>query len=666
MVLPPHRAETHRPFLLQNRRVADSSDDKPTTPAGAKPLVGASAWGGHASSERDTDDETARSADAALVRAASSIDLRAPRFEERYGYQSALGKGGMGEVHAYLDRRMGRTIAVKVALADPERGAGAQEAFAARFIHEARVQARLEHPAVVPVYDLGLGADGQPYITMKRVLGATMAEIVAQLAEGELEAEGRYSQRRLLTAFSQVCLAVHFAHERGVLHRDLKPANVMFGDFGEVYVLDWGVASTSEPGDASQGQRPGLIIGVAGGGTSGYLAPERIAGERESAPASDVYSLGAILYELLTLQPLNPGKTAQARAVAALNGEQLTPSERAPQRSVAPELDVICMRATAADPEHRYSTARRLHEAIEGYLDGERDDALRTELAKQHAVAALDAADRLLTADGAGGLQERSEVLRDVGRALALDPNNEIARETMVRLLTTPPSEAPAEVIVAQEQAARQRRVWTGRAAIVAYLSLLLYWPFFWWAGVRDMAPLLTYSAMGIAAAAVCAFVVYRRGGTEPWILVAMATSTIAVLSTASLFGPLVLMPAAIATNAAAYVMNLSRRARAITVASAMVAIAGPVVLEWLGVLAPSYRFDDGGMTIIPNAIELSGNPATALLLAAALGSVLTATLSMGHLRSSLDRAERRILMYTWHFRNLAPGNVSLGKPPQQ
>jgi len=639
--------------------VADSSDDKPTTPAGDRPLARDRSedvdTGGDTKVDHDAD------ANAKLLLAAAAVKLRAQFFEDRYEYGSALGRGGMGEVCAFADKRMGREVAVKLALPDPDQDRARREAFTARFIHEARVQARIEHPAVVPVYDLGLTSGKKPYFTMKRVRGLTLKEVLAGLANGDEEITARFTRRRLLTAFSQVCLAVDFAHSRGVVHRDLKPANLMFGDFGEVYVLDWGIAAaTATEAEASAPGRS-AVIGVSGGGTVGYMAPERIAGKDDGSDATDIYALGAILYELLTYRPLNPGPTPQARGVATLEGEQPSPSECAPGLEIPPELDVICMRATALRPGQRYSSARRVADAVDGYLDGVRDEALRAQLAEQYTTAAVEAADRVL--EGEGTIDERSAVLRDVGRALALDPDNELARETMVRLLTTPPRTAPAQVLEEQEQAAASRRMWAGKAAVLAYLSLLLYWPLFLWAGARDWTALLTYSALSLISAGLCYVAAFRRGGKEAWVVAAMLVSTVAVGSTAMLYGPLVLLPAAVATNAAAYAMMVSRPAQILTAVSAIAALTLPLVLDWLGIVAPFYRFEGGEMTILAHSIDLSAASSTAMLFAASVGSVLTGTLTMGALKTTLDRAERQLLMYTWHFRQLAPGTTRTRTP---
>src|SRR5262249_11894390 len=159
---------------------------------------------------------------------------------ERYLPRELLGRGGMGEVRLCRDVTIGRDVALKVVR--PRSGAPTP-VHQRRFVREARVQGQLEHPAIVPVYDAGVDPDGALYFTMKRVRGESLSDVLRALRGGDPKAAQRTSQRRLLTLFSQVCMAVQFGHEKGVVHRDLKPENLMLGDFGEVYLLDWGLAT---------------------------------------------------------------------------------------------------------------------------------------------------------------------------------------------------------------------------------------------------------------------------------------------------------------------------------------------------------------------------------------------------------------------------------------
>src|SRR3954468_18054161 len=243
-------------------------------------------------------------ANTALTEAAESDGDALPFELPPPGYQlgGLIGKGGMGEVIAAQDQRIGREVAFK-----RMRAVHASGDALARFLREARIQARLDHPAIVPVYELGKDAEGRPYFTMKRLAGKTLTH---HLAEKDTP------RQRLLRAFTDVCLAIELAHSRGVIHRDLKPSNIMLGDFGEVYVLDWGVARVMggrkrRPTGAMQADDIDSIDGeqtMTGDmlGTPGYMAPEQMRGEENIGPAVDVYALGAILFEILTHEPLHP------------------------------------------------------------------------------------------------------------------------------------------------------------------------------------------------------------------------------------------------------------------------------------------------------------------------------------------------------------------------
>src|SRR5262245_44190309 len=156
-------------------------------------------------------------------------------FDARYAIGALLGRGGMGEVRVCRDHRIGREVAYKVIKHDPVEGIDE------RFLREARIQGQLEHPAIVPVYDLGVAPDGSLYFTMQRGPGLSLEAVIKALRERDQLLSQRFSMRRLLVAFIQVCMAIDYAHQHGVLHRDLKPPNIMLGLFGEVYLLDWGL-----------------------------------------------------------------------------------------------------------------------------------------------------------------------------------------------------------------------------------------------------------------------------------------------------------------------------------------------------------------------------------------------------------------------------------------
>ncbi|HEY6175991.1 MAG TPA: serine/threonine-protein kinase, partial [Kofleriaceae bacterium] len=247
---------------------------------------------------------TGGDADAAAG-AATHDDSGGPIELAGYEVGELLGRGGMGEVLLGFDEEIGREVAIKrMRRLDP--GAEAET----RFLREAKIQARLQHPAIVPVHELGRDADGRPYFTMKRLAGMTLYQLLGEPLQ------------RLLRAFADVCLAIEFAHEHGVIHRDIKPTNIMLGDFGEVYVLDWGVARVvDEDGSGHPSVRD--IVNVEGEtqvgavmGTPGYMAPEQALGYG-MAPALDVYALGCVLFEILTGEPLHPRGTSGAASAIA-------------------------------------------------------------------------------------------------------------------------------------------------------------------------------------------------------------------------------------------------------------------------------------------------------------------------------------------------------------
>lgn len=288
------------------------------------------------------------------------------QFRDRYETLRVLASGPMAEIRLVRDLPFAREVAMKVLrsrFGSPSRW---------RFFREARVQAQLSHPAVVPVYDLGLDPAGDPYFTMKWVRGLRFDVAFAELHE-EASDEPAFSQRKLLARMAQVCVVLHYAHSRGVVHRDLKPTNVMLGEFGEVYVLDWGLAKVLsevnpryEPiDDASGAMRTsdGSVFG-----TIGYMAPEQLQGNVDRIDArSDVYSLGAMLFQLLAGEPVHRGSAA-VQALSSLETDGARPRERRADLDIPESLDQVCYDATRLDPEDRLATAENMANAIEAHL----------------------------------------------------------------------------------------------------------------------------------------------------------------------------------------------------------------------------------------------------------------------------------------------------------
>ncbi len=593
-------------------------------------------------------------------------------FPVRYQDRAPLGEGGMGIVRAALDRRIGREVALKIV----RPGEGSRGDLKARFLREACVQGQLEHPAIVPVYDLGRDPEGTLYFTMKRVRGQTFERIIDALRAGDAEATRTYTRHKVLSAFASVCHAVAFAHARGVVHRDLKPANVMLGDYGEVYVLDWGLAKvvgaqeprlSTDPPAIESGSDPGARTKAgATMGTPGYMAPEQVRGEEVDARA-DVYALGAILFELLALEPLHPHGTAAEATGSTLRGIDARPSVRAPDRDVAPELDAICAQATATDVPARTPSVKAMVEAIERFLEGDRDLARRRALAEEHTRRAAVLAETALTGDG-GATETRALALREIGRAIALDPTDERAVRTLMRLMTDPPRAVPAEA--AREMGRRARRGMRDGAKMAAlgYLVWFLYSPLMLWTGVRSWTLWLVSSAAWLVASA-CAYRAWRRpapDGAPPYGMI--LSGVVAVATTTGAFGPFVILPTMAAVGAMLMQMPPAPRRRTPTAALYALALAVPSVLAWAGVLPSQYTFEGGNLVVHPVMLEFRAVPTYALIFLTDLGLVLGGSLLLGRFRDTLGSYEERLSVQTWQLRQLMPDEArpaSLAHAPE-
>jgi eukaryotic-like serine/threonine-protein kinase len=288
--------------------------------------------------------------------------------------------GGLGQVWLARDAIVGREVALKTLR--PDRTATSETA--ARFVREARMTGVLEHPGIVPLYDLAEGSLGSgPWYVMRFVAGRTLAEAGAEYHQRRRAGTARpLDLAGLLDAFVAVCRAVAFAHSRDVLHRDLKGQNVVLGAFGEVFLLDWGLAklaagAVADGTDAAAGEvgltTPGTIAG-----TPAYMAPEVAAG-RPATKASEVYGLGAVLYELLTGKPPAEGRTPQdiVRQVVAA----APPAPRVVDSAVPCALEAVCLRALARDPAARYPSADELATDVRRWLADEPVSAYREPLA---------------------------------------------------------------------------------------------------------------------------------------------------------------------------------------------------------------------------------------------------------------------------------------------
>jgi len=570
---------------------------------------------------------------------ASKRGARADTTASRYQELEVLGKGGMGEVVAARDSMLGREVAIKRML-DASPSLEQQQ----RFLREARIQGVLDHPAIPPVHELAYDDNGRPYFVMKRLVGTTLSKILGALATGDADALARFPRQRLLRAFTDVCLAMELAHTRGIVHRDLKPSNIMLGEFGEVFILDWGVAKvigSSDPVLESIKQDAvlapdavtqfGAVIG-----TPGYMSPEQSGGNVVDA-RSDIFALGCILFEILTITRVRDERSALP----------LRPTGA----DVPPELADLCASATAVDPRDRIATARLVGELVQAYLDGDRDVAMRRELATTHLDRGLAAAKR---DDDAS----RREAMREAGRAMALDPSLGGAAELVGRLMMEPPREMPREVEAALDAANADATLRLSRIASIAYLGYLTFIPMFVAIGLRQPLYTVAFGVLLIGAS-ISTYVSARRPPTPTSGLFGILCNVGVIAVLGRIMSPFMVTPGLAAASVMVIGSNPLYRARrgfmtGVTVLVIVGALA-PWMLEAVGWVSPTMTFTNDAIVVQPAGIQITPGLMQLGLALYSAGLVLIAALVNRGLGRGDDEARRQVYLQSWQLQQLVP-----------
>ena len=299
------------------------------------------------------------------------------KADNKYKNPTKIGHGGMKQILKVKDKDTARNLAMAILSNDSD----LQEACKARFVHEARITANLEHPNIVPIHDIGVDKAGQPYFTMKLIEGESLAHVLMNIAKNKPGYKEKYTLPHLLTIFLNICNAIDFAHSRRIIHLDLKPENIQIGNYGEVLVLDWGLArviddieadsltpsSSKDLIDLAEADLDKTVDGEIKG-TPGFMAPEQAAGNNSMKNnTTDIYALGSILYSILTLKKPVKGIEINDILDKTIRGEVIPPAQRSPSRNIPAPLAAVTMKAMELEQEDRYKTVDDLINDIDAY-----------------------------------------------------------------------------------------------------------------------------------------------------------------------------------------------------------------------------------------------------------------------------------------------------------
>ena len=388
----------------------------------------------------------------------AAVEESAP-VRKDYAVGEELARGGMGRIYLATDATLQRSVALKVSTTGDK---GEDSAFA----KEAKVLAHLAHPNIVPIHNLGEDRQGRPFYSMKLVQGQTLKAVLQKLQAGDGEVTARYSVERLLDVFRKVCDAVSFAHSKRYLHRDLKPENIMIGEYGEVLVMDWGLAQWLDEPAATANANDEAPQSIEG--TPQYMSPEQSEG-KPLDERSDIYSLGATLYSTLTyrppieganlveiLQKLRSGKISPMQLGGAVTSSPVKHANQRTRKVVPTALQAVTFKAMALDPKQRYQSVAELVADLEAYLHGFATQAEHAGLGRQ--VWLLIRRNKIASGFAAVLLVSAAIFTVQLAKSEAKATQNALLAESEAERATRNAQEAQKQAEIAQANAQEARK----------------------------------------------------------------------------------------------------------------------------------------------------------------------------------------------------------------
>jgi len=302
----------------------------------------------------------------------------------RYRDFEPLTQGGEAMLQTCFDENLGRVVVMKTLLPQLAN----LEVYRKRFLREARVTAQIPHPVTVPVYEISRDRDGNVYFTMKKLGGRDLCDIMDRISEGDKATKEKYPLDQLISVLIRVGQCLAYAHTMGVVHRDLKPANIMVGEYGEVTLLDWGLAKVWDMDDSDEvevlvrsGQKTvsGRLTGRGDvQGTPFYMSPEQARETGNVDGRTDIYNMGIILYEILTNKSFMSGRNFKEIKRKILEDPVRAPADVMPRGAVYPELNAICLKALLKEPDDRYATMDEMVSDLRAHLLGQEVSVYKT------------------------------------------------------------------------------------------------------------------------------------------------------------------------------------------------------------------------------------------------------------------------------------------------